>query len=236
MTKPKILLHVPSLDGVMRFESALACLQTGSAQKEFVFTQNSFSTLLWNSVWCKALNGRKEGFTHYAMLHVDLYPTQSNWLDQLLDIMQRHDAEAVAVNIAVKDGRGLSSTCLDTGVDRFSPRRFTMKQLAKMPKTFTHPKLLVNNGMMLVDLSAPWVEKAWYNNENIICKDEHGNFTAQSYGDDWFFARKMIENGARVFATSEIQVMHVGQQKFPNHGEWGSWEIDQQFGKAELGG
>ena len=232
--RPNIFLHVPSSDGIMRYETTMALMGAQAVHDmdvSFEFTQSTFSTYLWNKMWAKALNNRDK-FTHYAIIHCDLYPKTGNWLDKLMQIMKREKAEIVAANVAIKNASGLTSTAVDTG-GHYNPPRFTLKQLAKMPPTFTHPKLLVNNGLMLVDLAAPWVEKVRYNNENVIERDSNGLFVARSMSDDWFFAREANKHGARIFATSEIPVEHVGQQQYPSSGDWGL-EFDDVNGRAEL--
>lgn len=231
----KILIHAPSYDGIMRFETCMA-IQRASRQTlkiDWRFTQGSFSTLIWNMVWCTALNSRKEGITHYAIIHADLFP-DNYWLDKLLAIMEAENADVVSSVVAMKDDKGLTSTALDLGKDEYSPPRFTINQLAAMPKTFTHPKLLVNNGLMLVNLKAPWMEKVKYNNYNNILQDSSGTFYARSFSDDWFFSREVNRNGGKVVATTEINVVHVGQREFPSHGTWGEWDHDLVYGKAEL--
>lgn len=232
--KPRILLHVPAMsDGSLRYETAMALINAtaGMAEIAMHFTQSSAATLTWNSVWCQALNQRKHGATHYAMIHADLYP-ENFWIDRLLEIMEREGAEIVSAVVANKDDTGLVSTAID-GRDPFNAHRFTLSQLAAYKPTITSPHLLVNNGLMLVDLSSHWVEQVWYENSNKIVRNEQGEWSARSMSDDWTFARKANDLGAKVFATREIRVVHVGEAKFPNQGTSG-WAYDHINGRAEI--
>ena len=37
-----------------------------------------------------------------------------------------------------------------------------MKEILARPETFTHPDLLVNTGMLLVDMRDDWIERAYF--------------------------------------------------------------------------
>ena len=49
-----------------------------------------------------------------------------------------------------------------TAIDPPAVRRFTMKEILARPETFTHPDLLVNTGMLLVDMRDDWIERAYF--------------------------------------------------------------------------
>ena len=61
---------------------------------------NSFSLLAcnFNFLFTAALNMRKDGFTHFCMLHNDVIPDGDRWLADLLDEMLLADADVVSAH------------------------------------------------------------------------------------------------------------------------------------------
>lgn len=187
------------------------------------FDENAHSALAlnFNAMWCRALNARDRGVTHFLMLHNDVIPHEPGFVGQMANIMEQTGASVLSVVLPIKDTRGLTSTAFDTG-DVFSPRRITMSELASMPSTFTHPSLLVNTGLMLVDLRGPWVEEIYFTINDRITRAPDGQFCAQMEPEDWFFSRKAHQLGARVFATREVRASHFGGRDYDNTGTWGT--------------
>ena len=114
MTKqPKVWLAIPHtgsvVPGVLQ-----ACLQATSRGTPLYVKDLGFSiaTHTFNMLWAQAYNARRElGLTHFAMLHSDVHPDE-NWIDTLLDEMDRTGADVVSAIIAIKDCKGLTSTGL----------------------------------------------------------------------------------------------------------------------------
>lgn len=222
----KVYLGIPCYgnkvsEGTVR--SVTMASKTGAVD---MFHCSSYSLLPqnFNMLYCDALNQRKDGITHFAMLHDDIIP-EPFWLDKMLLIMGSHRADALCVVVPVKDSRGVTSTAIDAeDANTFCKvRRVTMTEAYKKYKpTFTHPRLLLNTGCLLIDLSKPWVEKVWFHFENRIVKDSEGQFKAEGVSEDWAFSRMALKEGARLFATREISVLHEGLSRWGNQEAWGS--------------
>ena len=113
--------------------------------------------------------------SHFCLLHDDIVP-EPLWLDKMMRIMEEQHADILSVVVPLKNDKGLTSTALDVGVGDEDPhwrvKRLTLKEIYNdYEPTFTHEKLLVNTGLMLVDLRKPWVENVWFAFEDKIIPD-----------------------------------------------------------------
>lgn len=189
----------------------------------------SFLTHNFNVLFCEALNHRKLGFTHFAMCHDDCEP-ERGWLDKMVDIATERRADILSVVIPIKDEQGYTSTALDTlTVDpEWRVKRLTMTEIYRdYEPTFTHPKLLLNTGLMLVDLRKPAVEKLWFEFKNVIQKLPDGTMFPKCFPEDWQFSRMARREGLRLYATREIKVDHWGRHKYGNDKPWGTKQEDE---------
>jgi hypothetical protein len=193
---------------------------------------------LFNSIWCSALNSRaRDGWTHFAMIHSDVEP-EEYWLDKLLDEMERVNADVLSVVLAIKDPRGLTSTCLMDKKTLYI-RRLTMKEVCKLPETFDatlagepDSYLLFSSGLWVCRFTEPWVERVWFEMRDRVGRLPDGNFFAWNFSEDWGFARQCQEQGLRVFSTRKISAMHRGPVNFGNQKPWGTMERDEgSFGE-----
>ena len=227
------LIAIPSYDGTCQLDTLEAVQLSSRRWEPKIVTQRS-SALgnCFNRLWVTALNSRAGGITHFAMLHSDVIP-EVGWLDKMMDIMADKGADVLSVIIPIKSTEGLTSTALDTG-GRWKVNRFTMKQVHKMPATFTHPKLLLNTGLMLVDLRKPWVERVYFTIRDSIVRDESGRFRPVMMSEDWDFSRQATALEAKLWATREVSVRHVGRALYGNDSAWGSMEVDTVNGEARL--
>lgn len=167
----------------------------------------------------------KEGKADYFLLwHSDIIP-EAHFVDKLVDIAEEKGAEILSVIVPIKDQNGYTSTALDEPVGDMPPqwrvRRFTMKEIFEKPETFTDPKLLVNTGLLLVKLSAPWVKDIYFHFEDTII-EHHGSRLAVLFPEDWMFSRDARKLGCTSqWVTRAVKLTHVGHQQFPNYGIWG---------------
>jgi predicted O-methyltransferase YrrM len=83
---------------------------------------------------------------------------------------------------------------------------------------FTH--LLINSGMLLVDLNFPRVEELYFTMSDWI-ERVNGRLTARVFSEDWFFSKLAADLGAKLMATRKIKVDHIGNAAYPNYGDWG---------------
>jgi hypothetical protein len=84
------------------------------------------------------------------------------FLDKMVDLMEKTGADVLSAVIPIKSQEGMTSTALDEPVGdmplEWRVKRLTMREIfEKYPPTFTTDTLLVNTGLMLVDLQKPWV-------------------------------------------------------------------------------
>lgn len=194
----------------------------------------SILTQSFNILWANALNHRKKGITHFAMLHSDIGP-EVGWLDKMVALMNEHGADVLSAISPIKSPHGLTSTALDGEkmgvVDWYwRPRRLTMTEIhQKYPGTFTHENLLLNTGCMLVDIRKPWVEQICFRFENAMLPHPfiEGALLPACVPEDWAFSRDAKKLGAKLFATREVKLYHEGTIRYSNDIPWGDFETDQ---------
>lgn len=228
------VIAIPSYDGSVDLKTITAVTLASENYTPNLITQRS-SALgnCFNRLWAAALNARTQGMpiTHFAMLHADIAP-EEGWLDKMLAIMETTGADVLSAIVPIKSNDGLTSTALDTGTE-WRVHRFTMKQVYKMEPTFTHPKLLLNTGLMLVDFRKPWIEKIHFTIRDGMVK-ENGVFRPVMMSEDWGFSRDAVRLGAKLFATREVKVEHVGRSVYTNSRPWGLMEVDTINGEARV--
>jgi hypothetical protein len=200
----------------------------------------SILTCTFNSLYANALNMMDElNLKYFIMLHNDIGPIPEDWLDKLINLANEHDADILSVVSPIKSEMGLTSTAIDT--DPYRPRRITMTEIQKLPGTFgakdlpenqAHSKcgLLINTGVMLVNLHKAASRNLFFEfNDRIIRLKNKGKeeYVAEVEPEDWNFSRKANAAGLRVFATSEIPLLHVGTLPYSNMGGWGKMKTDE---------
>lgn len=213
-----------------RQASLLAVAPDSKLTHTFVDSSYSILTNNFNTLYCAALNNRKAGVTHFCMLHDDIIP-ESFWLDKMVRIMNENNAEILSVMSPIKNNKGITSTALDIGnpIPYWTSKRITLHEAyTKYPPTFTHEKLLINTGLMLINLKAPWVEQVWFENIDRIEPDpkDPTKMCVRVVPEDWNFSRKARELGAKIFATREVKIKHVGQIEWHNQEIWGTMKED----------
>jgi hypothetical protein len=179
----------------------------------------------FNAMWARALNERSNGITHFLMLHADVIPLSPNWVGEMHEIMQQVGASVLSVILPIKDHWGLTTTAMERN-HVWAPRRLTMKEVYQQPPTFTHERLLVNTGLMMVDFRSSWVERAYFTINDAIGRKPSGEFYARAESEDWFFSRLARSLGATLFATREIAATHFGPACYDNASGWGDMETD----------
>lgn len=214
----KIIAGLPSYDGQRHNSTALVSLHLSNiATMEM---NGSLLTASFNRCWVKALNKRKEGVTHFLMLHADVVPVEMTWIEQLYEEFTANRCQVLSAAIPIKTIQGMTSTAWETG-DIFRPRRLTLTEMHARPVTWTHPKLLVNTGMMLVDFTQPWVEQICFTMNDRNRRDENGNWTTDIEPEDWNFSRQCKALGVPVWVTRRVKINHIGRGSFRNDVAWG---------------
>lgn len=220
----KVLIGVPTYDGNVNFNCVSALTKaTQTVKFDRMFVKHSVLTKTFNMLWAHALNERANGLTHFAMLHADIAP-EDWWLDKMLRIMMKHGADVLSAVVPIKSHQGLTSTALETD-DEWACRRLTLREVYAMAPTFTDDGLLVNTGLMLVDMRKPWVEQVCFRFEDDVIK-RNGKWEAVSVSEDWCFSLMAKKYHARLFATREVALTHTGSATYPNTSAWGTAETD----------
>lgn len=190
----------------------------------------------FNILWTKAIEARDNGMTHFLLLHADIVPLDEDWLVQLHREMVRNNARVISAISPIKDARGLTSIALETE-NIIAPRRLTMQEVMSNPETFTHPDLLVNTGMLLIDIrplpdGRDWVREICFTIGDKIVWNPNGKATVGVTPEDWNFSRACREIGIPLFATRKVKLVHMGGFSYPNFTEWGTNAQDQGDSRA----
>jgi len=226
-----IYLGIPTREGRIdqgQVNAILSALQSHLIDQ--IHIQNgSWITKNFNCCLARALNCRPKT-THFCLLHDDVVPTQPDWIQRLMKISEEKQADVLSVVIPLKCRQGLTSTALDEKLkdydQRYRVRRLTMTEIFQQDPTFTDKKLLVNTGLMLIDVRKPWIEKVWF--EFVDRIEKIGDkFVDVGMSEDWNFSRTARAMGASLWATREVRVEHIGLERFPNDSAWGSLKADE---------
>lgn len=238
MNKPSVFLAVPSR-GSISLPTNAALLQCGGSGHRLKTFSCSLLTLSFNTLWCEALNARRDGITHFVMLHDDVGPIDDGWIDTLLAEQQKAKADILSAVIPIKDERGLTSTAVyDRRTNRM--RRLTMTEVTELPPTFDAERagypgcvLLPNTGLWVCDFTRPWVEEICFTIRDKNFVGPEGKWVAQCFSEDWDFGIQAQRLGLRVCATTAVKLIHRGGFDYPNFTAWGGMKSDGAWGAWE---
>jgi hypothetical protein len=238
----KIVLATPTYDG-WRHDGSMNGIRFAT-KRHSVFSLPIKSSLMdrgFNIAWCRALEERDAGrASYFAMIHADVEP-EPHWLDKYVAIMHVRNVDVVSAIIPTKEPTGRTSTAIDDPNDVVGiERTLTLHECYRMPETFGAEicpgrNLLVNNGLMLVDLRKPWIDDLVWDTLNRIdtTMDEAGvtRRMVRCLSQDWYFSRQVQQHGGKVVATRAVPVIHHGDTPYANMAAWGDWEYDQEYAK-----
>jgi len=227
----KIFCGVPTYKNDLHADVMFTALQA-SREHNVMFgkADSSACTMMFNILLLQALEERARGNADYFLLwHSDVVP-EPLFVDKMVRIAREKNAEVLSAIIPIKDEKGLTSTALDEVVGDYPAlwrvRRLTMREIMQKEPTFTDPKILVNTGLLLIDLKAPWADKFHFHfDDNII--EYHGRRLPAIIPEDWMFSRDIRALGAGPqWVTREVAVRHFGDTAYPNNQVWGTVETD----------
>src|SRR5258706_6916604 len=229
-----IYLSIPTYDGRVGQGIVNALFGGGHVVDRIHIQWGSLLTKNFNVAYATALNNRKNAITHFCILHEDITP-EPLWLKKMMAIMESKRADILSVVVPLKSELGVTSTALDEKCSwedaHWRPRRLTLTEVFKnYEPTFTDAHLLVNTGLMLVDLRPAWAEKLYFEFEDKFIPHPYKPelVIPVNVSEDWNFSRKARKEGARIWATREIKVTHTGQHTFKNDHIWGTLERDRE--------
>lgn len=248
--KMEVLVAMPTVDDKVNTGLSKSLIEElhvrGTPPLRLVNLQSSLLGFGFNQLWCIALNNRHM-LSHFLMLHSDIVPQEPGFVQTLLGEMERTGAGVLGAVVPLKSDTGVTSTALAPslvaaqaiGAAGGERRRLTLQELEALPETFDaqdaaqaldldwrEPVLLVNTGMLLVDLRQPWVEQAWFTITDTVWQRPDGKFVCDVLPEDWFFSLRAAAAGARVCATRKVKLEHVGSRGYPNQGAWGTARHD----------
>lgn len=230
----KIFAGLPTYDGSRVNGSALGMLYLSGIDTYEI--KSSLLTASFNRCWAEALNRSAErGITHFLLLHADIVPLEINWVQQLWYEFNANNCQVLSAAIPIKTTHGVTSTALEVKEDKWHPRRLTLKELYQMPVTWSHPELLINTGMLLVDFTKPWVKDICFRiNDQIRVDDKTGKYVVDCEPEDWNFSRQCRNLGVPVHVTRRIRLNHMGGGTWQNITPWGADTDGQATGVLDL--
>jgi len=233
-----VMLAMPG--GSIQWTTVIAVLGLSSSwhQIEITNSGNGFDDL--NAVWCNALNAAQDGrITHFVQVHSDIAP-QGHFVDLLIDELDRHGLDMVSAVAPIKDSRGLTSAGIGDPANPWSPwKRFTMQEICDLPVLFRAGDagyddwpLLHNTGCFACDLRNP---RFFENDENGVAlfyfdfpsqvfRNLDGSFGYRRESEDWWFSRRLHEQGMKTAITRKVRLTHRGTMDYNNWEPWGSYQ------------
>lgn len=227
----KVFVGVPTYKNDLHADVMFMALQaTKEHQVLFSKADSSACTMMFNMLLLQALELHAQGKIDYFLLwHSDIVP-EAYFIDKMMKIMIEKKAEVLSAIVPIKDEKGLTSTALDEPVGdvplKWRPRRLTMAEIMQREPTFTDPKLLVNTGLLLIDLSTAWAKEIYFHFDDAIIW-HHGKRLPVLEPEDWMFSRDARRMGCKsMWVTREVNLRHMGDSAFPNDQAWGSMQTD----------
>jgi hypothetical protein len=241
----KVYLACPLYDGTVQFGAARGIWNSSRLHQVQIGTMKfSLIPLNCSTHWCIALNMRKDhDLKWFAMLHADVCPDLW-WIDTLIAEAEKHGADMMSAGVPLKDDSGLMSMgvykpggvfgdCHRLSLSQFLHPAFPdtfgiyecVEALGHLPNEMRVPglpreSLLVNTGCMVVRIDKPWATKVWFSDLTAI-EEVNGQWTAVSMSEDWYFSRRVGQEGGKVMATRLVKVLHRGTTDFPSDKIWG---------------
>ncbi|HMG94331.1 MAG TPA: hypothetical protein VK589_29930 [Chryseolinea sp.] len=233
-------------DGKLDYLMAKAFYMTPSQERLTFYMPRQTSLLAagYNHLWCQALNlPQKHDLRWFAMLHSDIVP-EDFWVDKLIAEAEKHDADVMSAIVPIKENSGVTSTAI-SGPDNFTRfARLTMKQVyhPSMPDTFgirellagrafnvdadlSDSRLLVNTGCFVCRVDREWCGRVHFTINDRVSQQLGGAFAYAVEPEDWYFSRRVAEEGGKVMATKVVKLEHIGSRSYKSNEVWGD-EMD----------
>jgi hypothetical protein len=171
----------------------------------------------FNTLYAGALNERKNGLTHFVMLHDDVAPMDLYWGVRLLHSLTTHKLAACAAMVAIRDDEiPETSTALDDESGKNQPRRIKIGEWNGVVTSREHPNLLINTGCLAIDLRHPQAEKLYFTFKDGIKRSPDGTYSAWAMPEDWNLSRMMRSLRMDFGVDADIPTIHIGTKAFSN--------------------
>ncbi len=169
------------------------------------------------------------GCDRFLLWHQDVMPNEAGWLAKLSEIMEARKLAALSVELPIKNEDGQTSTAV---MEQLSDGRMKMINISRdvahsFPDTFAlddvrlafpaATALLVNNGLLLLDLTQADPRKGFYfQSEDILRAGEDGKLQADFVPEDWHYSLQLAKAGLPYAATTAIRCLHYGEKGWEN--------------------
>jgi len=179
--------------------------------------RSSLLTFNFNSIYADALNRRKDGITHLFLIHDDVVPTDREWPELLLHELKTYSLHAISAIIPIKNNTGKTSTAVEHADGTIEHLR-TPTTHATFLSADAKPgqRLLINTGLLLLDIRHEWAERLCFNIRDEIVRKQDGTFEAKVHPEDWEMSRWFARNGVPYGATSRVNLVHCGGGEWPS--------------------
>lgn len=230
-----IFVGIPTYKSDMNVGLLFPLLQGSKKHKlEFANSDTSATCFSFNKLWIDALDLWEQGkISHFLMVHSDIVP-ESYFVDKMMAILERSGADVLSAIVPIKNNAGLTSTAMEEAWGdedpRWRVRRVTMHEAHALPKTWTHDLVLLNTGLMLVKMG-DWCKEIHFHFDDAIIQ-YRGRRHPVCFPEDWNFSRDAKKLGAKLYATREVCVTHMGDTGYVNYQPWGTLKMD--FKSPEL--
>lgn len=206
-----LFVGLPSHDGTRL--NALAVADILATGKEVILSERTgcFLSANRNDLWCEALNMNPRP-DRFLWLDADVIP-DDGFLAVLEEELKATGAHMMSGVYALKTGTDETSVALDADEFGRKTRRMRLSEMGDLGPTWTHPRLLVGTGLVLVDFTAPWVEKVSFSTEDRI-EQRNGRFVTVNDSEDYRWCRQVRALAGSIFVTRKVGTAHVGRRDF----------------------
>lgn len=201
-----LFVGLPSHDGTRL--NAMAIADIMATRKEVILAERTgcFLAANRNDLWCEALN-MKPRPDLFLWLDADVIP-DDGFVNVLEEEMRSTGAHLMGGVVSMKGKPGDTSIALDGDEHGRKTRRLMAHE---MKGTFTDARLLLSTGLILVDFTAPWVEKVSFSTEDGIRK-EGDRFVTVNDSEDYRWCRQVRALGGSIYATRKVGTIHIGKR------------------------
>lgn len=226
--KPQVMVCMPHSGDthIAAMKSAFVGCQ-GKYADRVAFVDRCFGCLTnnFNVFLSMALDLRDAGkITHLAMIHSDISAEQG-WVDVLAEEMCKKRAIVISAVVTIKDpDDDRTSTAIGVERDPWHIERFIrLRHREGMPETFTSADvcqpgetLLINTGLMLIDLRDEFWDTHVFRVIDRIWKDEEGKRHPEFRPEDWEMSRDLAKAGKPYASTWRPLTTHHGEYRWDN--------------------
>jgi hypothetical protein len=157
------------------------------------------------------------------MAHSDIV-AEPGWLDTLWSEMWLYNLDLISAVVPIKGPTGRTSTAIGSTSDPWKVHRCIFdKDRKRYPPTFGPEHvcapgevLLVNTGLMLLDLRRPFWDDFAFSFHDRIRKTPSGR-VAENRSEDWEMSHFLHRVGARYMATWRPKLSHEGIKRYKNY-------------------